>query len=81
MTPPAWYAHAARTLEREQRPNAIDYWSAISSLIDPEQAWFWSKEWQAGERESRASRDRGETLTFAAADEAIAWLQRDDDDR
>jgi antitoxin PrlF len=33
-------------------------------LIDEDQAWFWSTEWQAGEREVNASVKKGETRTF-----------------
>jgi hypothetical protein len=77
-TPASWVRYAANALRREQHPDALDYWDAIAPFIDPEQAWFWTKEWQAGERESRADRDAGRTVTFESVDEAIAWLQRDE---
>jgi len=34
------------------------------TLVDGEQAWFWSKEWQAGEREVDAAREKGHTRRF-----------------
>ena len=40
-----------------------------------DQAWFWTPEWQAGEREADEELARGEGRRFATADEAITWLQ------
>ena len=37
-------------------------------LIDATQAWFWSPEWQAGEREADADRDAGRVELFGSGD-------------
>lgn len=44
-------------------------------LIDATQAWFWSPEWQAGEREADADRSTGRVEAFESGDELIAALQ------
>lgn len=48
----------------------------IKGPIDPDQAWFWTPEWQAGEREAdadiaagRGTRYRGDEEFLAALDE------------
>jgi AbrB family looped-hinge helix DNA binding protein len=38
-------------------------------LIDATQAWFWSPEWQAGEREADADRAAGRLESFASEQE------------
>jgi AbrB family looped-hinge helix DNA binding protein len=43
-------------------------------LTDVTQAWFWSSEWQAGEREAEADRIAGRVTTFATGDEFIEAL-------
>ncbi len=45
-----WYAIDARTMTRVE--------------IDPDQAWFWTPEWQAGEREVDEYLARGEVEEF-----------------
>ena len=34
------------------------------TLVDGDQAWFWTKEWQAGEREVAESKKKGQSLRF-----------------
>ncbi len=34
------------------------------TLIDEDQAWFWTKEWQEGEKEVDAAVKKGQTKTF-----------------
>ena len=34
------------------------------TLIDEDQAWFWTKEWQAGEKEVEESKKKGKSLSF-----------------
>ncbi len=47
-------------------------------LIDASQAWFWTPEWQAGEREVDESRARGEKgLHFASEEEFLMALEND----
>lgn len=47
-------------------------------MCNPDQAYYWTEEWQEGERESQAERDAGQTVRFESADELIAWLQAED---
>lgn len=43
--------------------------------IDAEQAWFWTPEWQAKEREVDEVQERGEPgAVFTTGDEFLAWL-------
>jgi AbrB family looped-hinge helix DNA binding protein len=43
-------------------------------LIDATQAWFWSPEWQAGEREADADRAAGGVETFSSSEEFLDAL-------
>ncbi|HEX4518646.1 MAG TPA: AbrB/MazE/SpoVT family DNA-binding domain-containing protein [Gaiellaceae bacterium] len=43
-------------------------------LIDATQAWFWSPEWQAGEREADADREAGRVESFASESEFLDAL-------
>ncbi len=44
--------------------------------IDPDQAWYWTPEFQAGEREIEADRAAGRTgEVFASAEEFLAALK------
>ena len=50
---------------------------------DPDQAWFWTPEWQAGQRESEEELSAGLGVTFDTAEDAIRWLcepAEDEDD-
>jgi hypothetical protein len=42
--------------------------------IDPEQAWFWTREWQAREREADNDLAAGRTTRFESDDEFLAAL-------
>jgi hypothetical protein len=42
--------------------------------IDPEQAWFWTREWQAKEREADEDVAAGRRTTYASDDELLAAL-------
>ncbi len=44
-------------------------------LIDATQAWFWSPEWQAGEREADADRAAGRIESFSSDEEFIGVLR------
>ena len=44
-------------------------------LIDATQAWFWSPEWQAGEREADADRAADKVESFASDEEFIGALR------
>ena len=44
------------------------------NVIDATQAWFWTVEWQAGEREADADAAAGRSETFSSGEEFIAAL-------
>lgn len=43
-------------------------------LIDKDQAYFWSQEWQAGEREAEEDIDEGRVKEFDSVDELLEEL-------
>src|SRR6266511_605863 len=45
-------------------------------LIDPSQAWFWTEEWQRGERKVDEDYAAGRYRTYDSAEEFIAELER-----
>jgi hypothetical protein len=47
---------------------------ATGGTVSEQQRYYWSREWQADERESVEALDRGEGVIFEGADEAIRWL-------
>jgi AbrB family looped-hinge helix DNA binding protein len=44
-------------------------------LIDATQAWFWSPDWQDGEREADADRAAGRVENFASGEEFLGALR------
>jgi AbrB family looped-hinge helix DNA binding protein len=44
-------------------------------VIDATQAWFWSPEWQQGEREAEADSAAGRVEVFTSGEEMIAALR------
>lgn len=44
--------------------------------IPDDQRWFWTPEWQAGEREAEEALANGDYVEFNTAEEAIAYLHR-----
>jgi AbrB family looped-hinge helix DNA binding protein len=51
-----------------------------AQIIDPEQAWFWTRKWQQAERESRADYEKGEYFEFDSAAEAVRFLDQLDEE-
>jgi AbrB family looped-hinge helix DNA binding protein len=45
-------------------------------LIDATQAWFWTTEWQVGERDADADRAAERISTFASGDELLDSLRQ-----
>jgi len=57
-------------------PNRDDTCLQVSGPIDPDQAWFWTDEWQAGEREVDEEIEGGGVLgPFAAVDELMECIE------
>jgi hypothetical protein len=50
----------------------------IPPLTDPEQAYFWRADWQAGERAAEAQIERGEAPTFTTLEDGMRWLLSDE---
>jgi AbrB family looped-hinge helix DNA binding protein len=44
-------------------------------VIDATQAWYWTPEWQAGEREADEQYARGEGRVFTSGEEFLAALR------
>ena len=47
----------------------------IAGPIDPDPAWFWTPEWQAGEREADAQPAAGEGRVFESTESCRAHLE------
>ncbi|MBI4267763.1 MAG: AbrB/MazE/SpoVT family DNA-binding domain-containing protein [Chloroflexi bacterium] len=48
----------------------------VKKLVDKEQAWFWSKRWQEGEREAEEDIRAGRVHRFDNVDQAIKYLHK-----
>ena len=48
-------------------------------IIDKDQAWFWTEEWQAGEREADLNIQRGEVKVFESVEDLIRDLHEGDE--
>src|SRR3990172_11455007 len=46
----------------------------VKKLIDKDQAWFWTKRWQEGEREAEADIRAGRVHSFPTFEEGIEFL-------
>jgi hypothetical protein len=46
----------------------------IEGPVDPDQAWFWTPEWQRKEREAEADKAAGNADRYASDDEFLAAL-------
>jgi len=44
-------------------------------LINAGQEWFWSKEWQEGEKEAEEDKRSGRVKDFDDVNEALKWLK------
>jgi antitoxin MazE len=49
----------------------------VKKLIDREQAWFWTKRWQEGEKEAEEDIKAGRVYEFPNADTAITALHKE----
>jgi hypothetical protein len=45
--------------------------------IDPEQTWFWTREWQAREREADEDLAAGRVATYESDDQFLGELEAD----
>lgn len=49
----------------------------LKKVIDKEQAWFWTKRWQEGEKEAEADIKAGRVYKYPSAAKAIAALHNE----
>lgn len=52
-------------------------WLAVSSSRPADQAWFWTPEWQEGEREADEQIAAGQTTHFDSTEDFLAALDRE----
>lgn len=67
--------HKSLTRAKSSKPRVI---RAQAAAIDPDQAWFWTDTWQAGEREVDADIAAGRITTYDNVEALIADLDRAD---
>jgi AbrB family looped-hinge helix DNA binding protein len=48
----------------------------VKKLVDKEQAWFWTRRWQEGEREAEEDIRAGRVHSFDSARDAVAFLHK-----
>ena len=63
--------------ELEVEITAVGILLRTPRAIDPSQAWFWTPEWQAGEREADAEIKAGRGRRFNSDEEFLASLEED----
>jgi len=49
-------------------------------LIPADQQWFWTEEWQKGEREAQAEIDAGRIKSFDSMEDFLGDLRKNDDE-
>lgn len=57
-----------------QEADVLYPWHAVTSGDVADQAWFWTPEWQAGEREADEDIAAGHTAYFDSTEEFLAAL-------
>lgn len=79
---PIDFAHAARPTEANAweltayaRPRRFCLNDAMNAAAAPEQAWFWTTAWQAGEREVNLQFGAGDTERFDSGEAFLAALR------
>lgn len=61
------------TLEIEEKDGVLIIKPVI--MIDKSQAYFWTEEWQKGEKEAEAAKKEGKFKDFKNVKEAVKWLR------
>ena len=61
------------TLEIEEKDGVLVAKPVM--VIDKSQAYFWTEEWQEGEKEAEEAKKKGKFKEFDKASEAIKWLK------
>ncbi|MDP2278993.1 MAG: AbrB/MazE/SpoVT family DNA-binding domain-containing protein [Nitrospirota bacterium] len=61
------------TLEIEEKNGVLVVRPVM--VVDKSQAYFWTDEWQKGEREASEAKKKGKFMDFKKTDEAVKWLR------
>ena len=61
------------TLEIEEKDGVLI--ATPVTVIEKSQAYFWTKDWQEGERQAEQAKRTGQYEEFDDADEAVKWLR------
>ncbi len=59
---------------RRSRIKLVAWHQAHRGELDPDQAWFWTEEWQSGEREASQQMEAGQGVTYATGEDFLASL-------
>ena len=70
-------AHLVDGTEFEVEITAVGILLRMPTPIDASQTWFWTPEWQAGEREADEEIKAGKGEFFASGEEFLAALEAD----
>jgi hypothetical protein len=65
-------------LNSEEGQKLVAWHERHPTKIDPDQAWFWTQEWQAGEREASREIEAGETTLHATGEDFLASFDGED---
>ncbi|MBF0505620.1 MAG: AbrB/MazE/SpoVT family DNA-binding domain-containing protein [Nitrospirae bacterium] len=61
------------TLEMQEKDGMLVIKPVI--VVDKAQAYFWTDDWQAGEKDAETAKKQGDFKEFSEADEAVKWLK------
>jgi len=61
------------TLEIEEKDGVLIARPVV--VVEKSQAYFWTDEWQRGEKEAEEAKRKGGFTDFSNADEAVKWLR------
>ncbi len=74
----ATHGHATAKL-RESRAGVSGGRLAAPIFIPRDEQFFWTREWQEGEKESAAEREAGQLRIFKDGKGLLEWLDADED--
>jgi hypothetical protein len=67
---------ASFLLREASQPNMSEYVPEMPAHVPADQRWFWTKQWQAKEREADAALANGEYVEFDNVEDLIAHLHQ-----
>jgi hypothetical protein len=76
-------AGVSSSLSEIARPDSVSTTLAVTDrpplVVPRSQIYYWSPEWQAGEREAEADLEKGDFARFDNPADAIRWLLDEED--